>query len=68
MRLINPRTYKGGGLHATPLPIRFSEFLSEDITSAPDVFSSCLFIPRTYFESSSVMVHFSCMCINSHDH
>ena len=26
MRLINPRTYKGGGLDATPLPVRFSEF------------------------------------------
>ena len=27
-------------------------------TSAPDVFSSCSFIPRAHFESSSVMVSF----------
>ena len=33
-------------------------FLLEDITLAADVFSSCFFIPRAHFESSSVMVSF----------
>ena len=37
----------------------FSEFfLLEDKASAPDVFSSCSFIPRAHLETSSVM--FSC--------
>ena len=32
----------------------FYEFFS----AAPNIFSSCLFIPRAHFESSSVMVSF----------
>ena len=40
-----------------PLKV-FLSFLVEDKTSAPDVFSSCSFIPRAHFESSSVMVSF----------
>ena len=36
----------------------FSEFFLEDKASASDVFSSCSFIPRGHFETSSVM--FSC--------
>ena len=34
----------------------FLRFLLEDKTSAPDVFSSCSFIPRSHFETSSVTV------------
>ena len=34
----------------------FVDFFLEDKTSGPDVFSSCLFIPRAHFETSSVMV------------
>ena len=34
----------------------FVNFVLEDNTSGPDVFSSCLFIPRAHFETSSVMV------------
>ena len=45
----------GGGCH---LPANFLSFLLEDKTSAPDVFSSCLLIPRAPFESSSVMFSF----------
>ena len=49
---------RGGGWDATrPLKV-FLSFLLEDKTSAPDVFSSCSFIPRAHFESSSVMVSF----------
>ena len=46
-----------GGLEvdATPRKVFLSFFL-EDKTSAPDVFSSCSFIPCTLFETSSVMV------------
>ena len=43
---INPRTYK----------VVFLSFLLEDKTSVPDVFSSCLLIPRAHFETSLVMV------------
>ena len=55
---VNPRTYKGGGVDITPHPplkVLLSFFL-EDKTSAPDVFSSCSFIPPAKFETSSVMV------------
>ena len=47
----------GGGVGMLPLKV-FLSFLLEDKTSAPDVFSSCSFIPRAHFESSSVMVSF----------
>ena len=47
----------GGGVGMPPLKV-FLSFLLEDKTSAPDVFSSCSFIPRAHFESSSVMVSF----------
>ena len=58
---VNPRMYNGvgggGGVDATVLPIRFfSVVILEDKTSAPDVFSSCSFIPRADFETSLVMV------------
>ena len=45
------------GMDATPLKV-FLTFLLEGKTSAPDVFSSCSFIPRAHFDSSSVMVSF----------
>ena len=41
----------GGAPHKVLL-----SFFLEDKTSAPGVFSSCLFIPRTNFETSLVMV------------
>ena len=44
-------------MDATPLKV-FLTFLLEGKTSAPDVFSSCSFIPRAHFDSSSVMVSF----------
>ena len=47
--------YKGGGEDATPHNLFLSLFV-EDKTSLPDVFSSCLFIPRAYFETRLVMV------------
>ena len=58
-RTFNPRTYKeGGGVDATPPPPHkvFLSLFLEDKTSESDVFSSCSFIPREYFETSSVMV------------
>ena len=36
----------------------FLSFFQEDKSSAPDVFGRCSFIPRTHFETSSVMVSF----------
>ena len=49
-RPFNPRTYKvggrGGGL----------SFFLEDKTSAPDIFSSCSFIPCAHFETSLVII------------
>ena len=53
---VNPRTYEGGGgWMSTPLKVILSFFL-EDKASAPDVFSSCSFIPPAKFEASSVIV------------
>ena len=37
-----------------PLHKVFLSFFPEDKTSAPDAFSSCSFIPRANFETSSV--------------
>ena len=34
------------------------KFVLEDQTSAPAVFISCLFIPRTHFEAGLVMVDY----------
>ena len=59
---VNPQPYKrwvgrGGGRGSEwmpPLPEVFLSFFPEDKTSAPDVFSSCSFIPRANFETSSV--------------
>ena len=46
----------GGGMEATPPPHKdFLNFFLEDKTSAPDVFISCLFIPRAHFETGLVM-------------
>ena len=52
----------GGGGKPTPPPpppphkIILSLFFLEDKTLAPDVFSTCSFIPRAYFETSLVIV------------
>ena len=54
---LNTRTYKGGGEGGYYPPLKvFLSFFPEDKTSAPDVFSSCSFIPRADFETSLVMV------------
>ena len=45
--LFNPRTYNV-----------FLSLFKEDKTLALDVFSSCSFIPRIHFETSSVMASF----------
>ena len=37
-----------------PLPKVFLSFFLEDTTSVPDVFSSCSFIPRANFVTSSL--------------
>ena len=56
--VINPRKYAvGGGGVATPPPPEFV-LSSKYKTSAPDLFSSCLFIPRAHFETSLVMGSF----------
>ena len=44
-----------GGCHP---PKVLLSFLLEDKTSAPDVFSSCSFIPQAHFELSSEVVSF----------
>ena len=48
----------GGGGGGAATPMRFFIFFLDDETSAPDVFSSCSFIPRAHFETSQVMVRF----------
>ena len=54
---INPRTFKGGGGEGCQPPRKvFLSFFLEDKPSAPDVFGRCSLIPRTLFETSSVMV------------
>ena len=57
---VNPGTYKGGGGRGEVVATPSSEVLLivflDDKTSAPDVFSSCSFIPRAHFETSLVMV------------
>ena len=52
---LNPRTYRGQGVDATPHKVFLSFFL-EDKTSATVVFSSCPFIARADFEMSLVIV------------
>ena len=58
--LILGRTTRGGCQPPPfpPPPEVFSKFFLEDKTSAPAVFISCLFIPRTHFEASLVMVDY----------
>ena len=43
---------------ATPSSEVFLIVFLDDKTSAPDVFSSCSYIPRAHFETSLVMVSF----------
>ena len=57
VRMLNPRTYKGEGGGRQP-PGVFLSFFLEDKTSAPDVFTSCSFIPCTHFQTSLVMVSY----------
>ena len=49
------RTGRGRGVGCHPSEV-FLSFSLEDKTLAPDGFSSCSFIPRANFETSSVMV------------
>ena len=57
--ILNPRTYKevvgDGGEWMLP-PKLFLSFFLEDTTSAPDILSSCLFIPYPHSVTSLVMV------------
>ena len=46
----------GGGAWMPPLLKVFVSIFLGDKTSAPDVFSSCSFIPRAHFETSLVMI------------
>ena len=46
-----------GSITLDPSNANFKFFL-EDQTSAPAVFISCLFIPRTHFEAGLVMVDY----------
>ena len=50
------RGRRGGGCHPPPPQKVFLSFFLEYKTIAPDVFSSCSFIPRADFEMSLVMV------------
>ena len=64
LAFINPLTYgggrgRGGGGGCRPPKVFLSFFFLEDKnSSAPDVFSSCLFIPRAHFETSLMMISF----------
>ena len=48
----------GGGRVLPPLEVFLFFFFLDDKTSAPDVFSSCSFIPRAHFKTSLVMVSY----------
>ena len=48
---------RGGSASSDPSEFFFSFFL-DDKTSAPDVFNSFSFFPRTHFETSLVMVSY----------
>ena len=48
---------RGEGASSDPSEFFFSFFL-DDKTSAPDVFNSFSFFPRTHFETSLVMVSY----------
>ena len=48
----------GGGCHPLPPLKVFLSFFLGGQTSAPEVFSSCSFIPRAHFESKSVLFSF----------
>ena len=58
------RNWGGGGCHVNSPPPPHPQrlfwvfFFQDDITSVPDVFSSCSFILRAHFESSKVMVSY----------
>ena len=52
-RILNILDVQGGGNRTLKLC-----FFLEDKTSAPDVVSSCLFIPQAHIEISSVTVSF----------
>ena len=47
---------EGGDRDGCYLPEVFLSFFLENKTSAPELFSSCSFIPRAHFETSLVMV------------
>ena len=49
---------EGGSGLPPPILMFFWVFLLDDKTSAPDVFSSCLFIPHAHYETSLVVVSF----------
>ena len=53
--ILTPETYGVGVVTATPSEFFLSFFLDEK-TSAPDVFTSCSFIPRAQFGTSLVIV------------
>ena len=57
--IISPsEVQRGGGGDCHP-PLRFFlVFFLDYKTSAPDVFSSCSFTPRSHFERSAMMVSF----------
>ena len=48
----------GGGVASSDPSEVFFSFFRDDKTSAPDVFNSFSFFPRTHFETSLVMVSY----------
>ena len=53
--ILTPETYGEGVVTASPSEFFLSFFLDEK-TSAPDVFTTCSFIPRAHFGTSLVIV------------
>ena len=56
--LLNSSTYKGEGGGCHPLSEVFLSFFLDDKKSAACIFSSCLFILRTNFETSLATVSY----------
>ena len=53
---MNLQTLSGGGEGGCPPHKVFLKFFQDDFSSAPTIFSSCVHIPETHFDTSLVRI------------